>query len=292
MERGGIVKSLMILFFFICVISCTQAPKKETLEKNVKLKPNQTGFLRVNGTDIYYEEFGQGDPLVLLHGGGSDMYVSFGKGIALLSKHFRVIAFDEQGHGKFPVSARAFGFENTADDIVEALKQLKINNAKFLGFSNGATTGMYVAIRHPGVMSKLVLGSGLYSRSGAPKEFWGMMNKATIEMMPQELKDAYLKRSPRPEDLPKVFEYDSNRMRAFKDVPEKSIRRISVPVLIMQNDQDVASVEHAVHVTRLLSKGRIAILPGPHDNFLGDVSQSSPELTQASATIITEFLKD
>lgn len=81
-------------------------------------------------------------------------------------------------------------------------------------------------------------------------------------------------------------------MRAFKDVPEKSIRRISVPVLIMQNDQDVASVEHAVHVTRLLSKGRIAILPGPHDNFLGDVSHSSPELTQASATIITEFLKD
>lgn len=286
------MKLLSVLFSFVLAISCSQAPKKEITEKNKKLSPNQSGFLSVNGTDIYYEDYGQGDPLVLLHGGGSDMYVSFGKAIALLSKNFRVIAFDEQGHGKSPASARAFGFENTADDIAAALKLLKIQNAKFLGFSNGATTGIHLAIRHPGVMKKMVLGSGLYARKGAPKEFWNMMNTSTIAMMPQELKDAYVKRSPRPEDLYKMFEYDSNRMRRFKDISEKAILEITIPVLVMQNDQDVASVEHAVHITRLLPKGRIAILPGPHDNFLGDVSQSSPEMTHASATIITEFLKD
>lgn len=146
--------------------------------------PSQSGYLKVNGTDIYYEIYGQGEPLVLLHGGGSDIHVSFGKGIATLAKHFRVIAFDEQG---------------------------------------------------------------------APPQFWDMMKSATINSMPQELKDAYVKVSPRPQDLKKMFEYDSNRMRNFKDIPDKSIRSVKIPVLIMQTDQDVATLEHGVRVTRLLS---------------------------------------
>lgn len=59
----------------------------------------------------------------------------------------------------------------------------------------------------------------------------------------------------------------------------------------MQTDQDVASVEHGIEVTRLLPKGRYPVLPGPHDNFIGELSKASPEMAAASLTVITEFLQ-
>lgn len=216
------MKCLLGLLLLLTLSSCAHnstAPKQEGAMRSV---PSQSGYLKVNGTDIYYEIYGQGEPLVLLHGGGSDIHVSFGKGIATLAKHFRVIAFDEQG---------------------------------------------------------------------APPQFWDMMKSATINSMPQDLKDAYVKVSPRPQDLKKMFEYDSNRMRNFKDIPDKSIRSVKIPVLIMQTDQDVATLEHGVRVTRLLSQGRFAVLPGPHDNYIGDVSKDSPGLAQASLNIMIDFLK-
>lgn len=265
---------------------------KNLATETVAQVANQSGYVKVNGTDIYYEIHGSGQPLVLLHGGGSDMHVSFGKGIPFLAKNFKVIAIDEQGHGKSPATDRAFGFQQTADDVAEVLKQLKIENAMFVGFSNGATTGMYLAIRHPDVVKKMVLGSGLYSRSGAPKQFWQAMNNATLKDMPQELKDAYLKNAAKPDDLVKMFKFDSTRMKTFKDIPKKAMQKVKIPVLIMQTDQDVASVEHGIQTTRLLPKGRFAVFPGPHDNFIGDVSKSSAALTAASLTVMTEFLQN
>lgn len=281
---------LIYFFVVIALTACAHGQKKHNSE-SVKAGPEQSGYLKVNGTDLYYEIYGSGEPLVLLHGGGSDIHVSFGKGISALATKFKVIAFDEQGHGKSPATDRAFGFEQTADDIAEALKQLKINKAMFLGFSNGATTGMYLAIRHPNVVQKMVLGSGLYSRSGAPKEFWQAMKNSTLKDMPQELQEAYLKTSPQPQDLIKMFNLDSTRMKTFKDISKKAIQKVNIPVLIMQTDQDVASVEHGIEIARLLPKGRFAVLPGPHDNFIGSVSNASPEMTHASLTVITEFLQ-
>lgn len=286
------MKKYLLPLLILILSACAHKPPSTTEKTEEQIQPTQSGYLKVNGTDIYYETYGEGEPLVLLHGGGSDIQVSFGKGIPTLAKHFKVIAFDEQGHGKSPASDRPFGFENTARDIAEALKQLNVQKANFIGFSNGATTGMYLAIMYPDVMDKMVLGSGLYSRSGAPKQFWDAMKNSTIASMPQELKDAYVKSSPRPQDLTKMFEYDSNRMKTFKDIPEKIIRSVKTPILIMQSDQDVASLEHGVHVTRLLPQGRFAVLPGPHDNFIGSVSKDSPELKQASLNIMIDFLKN
>ncbi len=288
------MKKIILPLALSILTACAQLPK--TTEATVptesqKLSPAQSGYLKVNGLDLYYETYGEGEPLVLLHGGGSDIHVSFGRGIATLAKHFRVIAIDEQGHGKSPASSRVFGFENTAQDIAAALKQLNIEKAKFIGFSNGATTGMYLAILHPQLMTRMVLGSGLYSRNGAPSGFWDMMKKGGLESMPQELKDAYVKRAPNPQDLVKMFESDSTRMRTFKDIPEKSIRAVKIPVLIMQTDQDVPTLEHGLHVTKLLPQGHFAVLPGSHDNYIGDLSKDSPALAQASLNIMIEFLK-
>lgn len=278
---------IFILVFMTALMACAHSAKNS----EHKVAPTKSGYVSVNGIEMYYETYGSGQPLVLMHGGGSSIQVSFGRGISELAKHYQVIAFDEQNHGRTKAYDRELTFTNTADDIAEALKKMQIEKAYFLGFSNGATTGMQLAIRHPEIVQKMVLGSGLYQRSGAPKEFWAAMNGATIDHMPQELKDAYVKTAPEPKDLQKMFAGDSKRMQKFTDISEKEIRKVQIPVLIMQNDQDVATLEHAVKTVRLLPKGRLAILPGPHDNYIGDVSVDNKALKQASLNIILEFFK-
>jgi pimeloyl-ACP methyl ester carboxylesterase len=277
--------------FFVIAICILSACTHSNVKNELKLTPVQSGYLPVNGIEMYYEVYGAGKPLVLMHGGGSDIHVSFGKGIPALAKNYKVIAFDEQNHGKTRYYSRPFGFENTADDIAAALKQLGVNKAYFLGFSNGATTGMHLSIRHPDLIEKMVLGSGLYQKNGAPQQFWEFMKKGTIEHMPQELKDAYVNTAPEPKNLQKMHDGDAHRMRNFKDIPTREISKIKIPVLIMQNDQDVATVEHAVQTMRLLPKGRLTILAGPHDNFLSNIGSKKPAMTQASENIIIDFFK-
>lgn len=284
------VNKIYAAFFVMILAGCAHEAKQSVAPAANALQPARSGYLPVNGIKMYYEIYGAGKPLVLLHGGGSSIHVSFGKGIQELAKHHMVIAVDEQGHGRTEDFDRPLSFENTADDIAELLKQLKVDHADFIGFSNGATTGLYLAIRHPGLIDRMIAGSGLYSREGVPAPFWAMMKKATLKDMPQELQDAYVKVAPHPENLQKMQDKDANRMRTFKDIPEKSIKAIRIPVLVMMTDHDVPTLEHGVRLTRLLPKGRFAVIPGSHDNFIGDVSQTTPRKTEASLTIMEEFL--
>lgn len=282
------MRSLALLFILL-LSSCATTKKTDSLPE---LKPRDNGYVAVNGIEMYYEIYGKGEPLVLLHGGGSSIHVNFGRGIPELAKHYQVIAFDELGHGRTKYFDRVFGFAQTADDIAAALKKLKIENANFMGFSNGAMTGMHLAIRHPGLFKKMILSSGLYQRDGAPPEFWKSMNGATLENMPQDLKDAYLKTAIEPANLEKMFQLDSKRMQNFAGIPDKDIKKINIPVLLIHNYQDVASPESALKTMRLLPKGQLAILPGFHDNFLGSVGEPHEDLKNASLTIIFNFLKN
>lgn len=274
------MKNIIIFISFFLLISCGHTPIRN-------------GHLNIRGISMYYEDYGQGGPIVLIHGGGSSMHVSFGKAFKALSKQYRVLAFDEQGHGRTPNSDRPFSFESTADDIVEALKQLNIDSASFIGFSNGATTALHLAIRNPQVVKKLVLGSVLYRKNGASPQFWKFMQNASLKDMPQELKDSYLQIAPNPQDLNKMHDKDLARMLNFKDIPVKDLKKIKAPVLIMQTDRDVPTIEHAVELMNILPDSRLAILPGQHDNFLGNISSVTPDgpMTKVSLSIIQEFLK-
>ena len=105
----------------------------------------------VNGIDIYYEVHGSRDgiPLVLLHGGGSTIDSNFGRVLPFLARNRRVIALEEQGHGRTSDRDQPVTFEGSADDVAGLLRYLKVPQADLLGFSNGGTVALQVAIRHP-----------------------------------------------------------------------------------------------------------------------------------------------
>ena len=223
-------------------------------------------YADVNGLHLYYEVHGKptaNPPLVLLHGGGSTIETSFAPVIAQFAKHRQVIAFDQQGHGRTAdILDRPFSFEQSADDTAALLAHLGIKQADFLGYSNGGTIAMQIAIRHPKLVRKLVIMSANYRRDGIIAGFWDSMQHASLKDMPAELKETYLRRAPHPEQLQSFHDKSVKRMLEFKDIPDDALKSIQAPTLVMAGDRDVIRIEHAVDLYRLLPHAQLAIMPG------------------------------
>ena len=118
----------------------------------------ESGHAPVNGIQMYYEVHGRTGavPLVLIHGGGSTIEVTFGRVLPMLAQSRPVIAIEEQGHGRTSDRDAPVTFESSADDVAALVRHLKVGKVDLLGFSNGASVALQVAIRHPERLRKLV----------------------------------------------------------------------------------------------------------------------------------------
>ena len=266
-------------------------------EKNVshpQLKPLESGHAPVNGIEMYYEVHGRKDgvPLVLLHGGGSTIEVTFSKVLPVFAGSRRVIAVEEQGHGRTTDRDQPVTFESSADDVAALLRHLKVDKADLFGFSNGASIALQVAIRHPHLVRKLVFASAMTRRDGAHPQLWDFMKQADFSNMPQPLKDAFLRVTPDEQKLKTMHDKDAARMQSFKDVPDDSLRSVRAPTLIVLGDQDIVKPEHAIELTRLIPGARLLILPGGHGDYLGEavMTQKDTGYPELTARLIEEFL--
>lgn len=254
---------------------------------------NTSGYANVNGLKMYYEIHGTGNPLVLIHGGGSTLQTSFGRVIDLLAQTHKVIAVEIQAHGHTANIDRPLSFEQDADDIAALLKKINIKKASVFGFSNGASTTLQFAIRHPEMTHKIILASAFYKKSGAPDWFWPMMSNPSFEGMPQPLKEAFLAINPDTSALYRMYERDVARMKTFTDIPDAQMKSIKAPALIIIGDKDVVTPEHAVEMHHILEHSRLAILPGGHGDYIGEIT--TPQDTafiSGTVAMITKFLSD
>src|SRR5262245_17055829 len=225
----------------------------------------ERGYAPIHGLRLYYEVHGEPDgrpPLLLLHGGGSTLDTSFGALLPALSRHRQVIAFDQQGHGRTADVDRPFSFAQSADDAAALLEHLGIERADVCGYSNGGHIALELALRHPGVVRRLVIESAMFDRSGADPEFWDGFTHAKLEEMPAELRQEYLRTAPHPEELQAFFDKSVARMRGFKGWSREQLRSIGAPTLVVIGDHDIVRPEHAVEMFRTLPAARLAVLPG------------------------------
>ncbi|MDF3077508.1 MAG: Non-heme chloroperoxidase [Sphingobacteriaceae bacterium] len=251
-----------------------------------------SGYSDVNGLKMYYEIYGDGKPLVLIHGGGSTIQSNWGKVIPLFARTRKVIAMELQAHGRTNDRGKESTFEQDADDVATLLKNLNIAKADILGFSNGGTTALQIAIRHPQLVNKLILASALTKRNGVPGWFWEFMQNASLENMPAQLKEAYLRVSPSQEGLHIMHDRDAKRMVNFKDIPDESIASIKAPTLIINGDKDVITVEHALEIHRQIPNSELAIIPGGHGEYIGEITTINPSFKESELVVplIEKFL--
>jgi pimeloyl-ACP methyl ester carboxylesterase len=242
----------------------------------MNLNPGISGYSEVNGLSMYYEIHGQGQALVLIHGGGSTIETSFGNIIPLLSKHRQVIAVELQAHGHTNDRDMDLSFEQDADDVAALLNNLNIEKADLLGFSNGAHTAIEIYLRHPRLVNKLILASTFTRRHAVPAAFWNGFEGATVDMMPPLLTEGYLKANNSKEGLLNMFNKDVKRMKGFQGWTDEQIKSIKCPTLVINGNNDVAPVEHAVELYRLIPNCELAIFPGSHGTYLGSI-ESLPD---------------
>jgi pimeloyl-ACP methyl ester carboxylesterase len=281
-----LVKSVFIMCGALLAMGCSAPHANAESGTTPATKAAEHGHAEVNGIRLYYELHGPigGVPLVLLNGGGSTIEVTYGRILPQLAKQRRVIALDEQNHGRSGHRTVPERFTDSAEDVAELLRQLKIEQADVMGFSNGASVAMQLALAHRGLVRKLIFAGSMTKKSGAPAQFWEAMANGTFADMPQPLKDAFLAVNPDRALLQDMYDKDSERMRNFVETSDEQVKSLTLAALIIAGDRDVSTPEHAVELSRLLPNARLVILPGTHGAFLDD----EPTL---SAQLIEKFLE-
>lgn len=254
----------------------------------------ESGHAPVNGIKMYYEVHGdKGDVLVLIHGGGSTIGTTFGRILPLLATEFRVIAVETQAHGHTTDRNAPESFQQDADDVAALMWYLNISKASIFGFSNGGNVAMQIALRHPEVVDKLVLASSFYKRKGMIPGFFDGMKQATLDAMPQTLKEAFLKINPDSSKLMAMFTKDRDRMMRFTDWSDDALRSIKVPTLIINGDRDVVLASHAAAMSNLIRNSRLMILPATHGEYMGAAEAPDPgkPMIEITSEMIKDFLK-
>lgn len=233
----------------------------------------RAGYAPVNGLDMYYEIHGAGEPLVLLHGAYMTID-AMGEILHGLAETRRVIAVELQGHGRTADVDRPITYEQMADDTAALLRHLGIDQADVFGFSMGGGVALQLAIRHPGLVRKLVLVSASFASDHMQPELHEMIPDITPEMFAgSPIEAAYLEVAPNPGDFPGLVEKLKRLDMTPFAWPAEDVRGIEAPTMIVVGDSDAVRLEHAVELFRLLGGGamgdlaglpasRLAVLPG------------------------------
>jgi pimeloyl-ACP methyl ester carboxylesterase len=163
------------------------------------MSATESGFVPVNGLEMYYEIHGDGQPLVLLHGAFSAIGTSFGEMIPGLAEGRKVVAFELQAHGRTADIDRPLSFDAMAGDVGAAIQHLGLGPADVFGYSMGAFVGLLVAMRSPRLVRKLVFMSATTTMDGVHPGLMDGLGEMTPEMMHgSPWHDEYLRLAPNP----------------------------------------------------------------------------------------------
>jgi pimeloyl-ACP methyl ester carboxylesterase len=213
-------------------------------------------YVQVNGIKMYYETYGEGKPLLLIHGNGGSI-VTMGYQIQFFSKYYKCIIADGRAHGKSGVGEGRLTYEQMADDWSALLDSLKIDSAYVLGWSDGGILSLLLAIHHPGKVSKLAaMGANLWPDSSAVYSWvfpsLQRMNKVTDSMLAKNPNNIY-------------WQVNKKHLDLLENQPHitlKELHTISCPSLIMGGDKDIIREEHTTLIYQNIPKAHLCIFPG------------------------------
>jgi len=259
----------------------------------------RAGYAPVNGLEMYYEVQGTPHadipPLLILHGALATLDM-FGELRPALAQSREVIAIEQQGHGRTADIDHPLSYAQMAADTAALVRQLGISQVDIFGFSMGGGIAWQLAIRHPELVRKLIIGSAGTTRAqGYPEATGHLESTFSPEMFkgtPIEMD--YLRVAPNPAGFPALVLKVQQLTMDAEDTPDEMIAAIAAPTMIIVGDADIIRPEGAVELFRLRGGGapgdfvglpaaRLAVLPGTmHMTF--------PGRTAWLQTMITEFL--
>lgn len=223
------------------------------------------GYIDVAGMQTWHEVTGDGESLVLLHGGFASGSSWFAQTPVLAGAGYRVHVPERRGHGHTPDVDGPITYSVMADDTIAYLETAVKTPAHLIGWSDGAVVGLLVALRRPELVSRLILIGQYFNSSGKTE------NPLTDELLKLDtevtgfLREMYVAESPDGAERFPVFH--AKMVELFRTEPElelASLRELQAPTLLLQGDRDEVTVEHSKAVAEAVPNGRLAVLPGTH----------------------------
>ncbi|MCT7374913.1 alpha/beta fold hydrolase [Chelativorans salis] len=262
-------------------------PKNQVKQHPQTPEPDRAGYASVHGLEMYYEIYGEGEPLLLLHGAYGTIGNNFGAFIPALAEHRQVIGVELQGHGRTADIDRPITYEAMAADVAALMDVLEIGEADIFGYSMGGGVAIRLAIDRPDLVRRLVAAAATFKTEGMYPEVYQMIQTITPETFAgTPFEEDYLALAPNPEDWPVLVEKLKALDKKIQDWPESEIRGIEAPVLIIIGDGDIVRPEHAVEMFRLLRGGVPADLTAPPASQLAIV----PGATHITLMFKTDLL--
>lgn len=208
----------------------------------------------VNGDRFYYETYGKGPALLLIHGNGGSIG-SFKGQIGVLSGHHRVIAMDSRGQGKSDLGTVPLTYEQMAEDSNALLAHLQLDHVKVIGWSDGGIIGLLLTLRHPEKVGMLaIMGANLAPEAAYP---WAV--EGIVRVRRRMTEQVALAKDPRALQLQLAL---LDLLGTQPHIPLSELARIQVPTLVMAADRDVIRDEHTLSMFHAIPQSQLAIFPG------------------------------
>jgi pimeloyl-ACP methyl ester carboxylesterase len=249
-----------------------QKPRWLTLPPTPSLpKTEHSGYAPVNGIKVWYAAFGEGEPVVFLHGGLANANY-WGLQIPVVAQHYRTIVMESRGHGRSTRDDRPYGYDLMADDVVALLDFLKIERAAIVGWSDGGILGLDLAIRHPGRVSKVLAFAANTDPSGVID---GTEKNPTFAAYIERAGHEYAKLSATPNGYNAFVDAISKMWATQPNWTAQQLGAIKTPVLVVDGDHDEAIKRpHTEQIAAQVPGAGLLILPDTsHFAFLQDPDQ-------------------
>jgi pimeloyl-ACP methyl ester carboxylesterase len=219
--------------------------------------PVDNGMAPVNDIQMYYAVYGEGEPVLLIHGGLGNADV-WGYQVPPLAAGHKVIVADSRGHGRSTRSAKPFGYQLMADDYLALLDHLGIDRTALVGWSDGGIIGVDIAIRHPERLSRLFAFAANYTPEGVkPSVATDPTFNAYIEWAGQE----YARLSPTPKEYDAFVEQISQMWATEPNYTKAQLQAIKVPTMIFHGDHDEAiEPAHTAEMAQLIPDAKLVIM--------------------------------
>jgi pimeloyl-ACP methyl ester carboxylesterase len=256
--------------------------------KGQQVKPAASGYAPVNGISVYYEVYGEGKPLILLHGAFMTIEMNWGQFIPELSKTRKVIAIELQGHGHTPYSDRKLDLATMASDVAGVMDHLKVDSADVVGYSLGGSVAYSLTIQSPKRVKKLVIISSTYKTGGwLPAVTNGFKAFKPEFLTNTPLKTAYDAVAPDKTKWTRFLEQMIVFVQTPFDMGDANIAKITSPVLIISGDNDGLDKIELIKTYQLLGGGVAAdMAPMPKSHLAIVPSQSHVGVMMQTKTIL------
>jgi len=246
--------SLLTYLIFLSTNAAAQTPalaQPPTVQSHYGDNPAAGHYLETRGFKLYYETYGKGTPLLLLHGNGGSIS-SMANQIPYFARNYQVIAIDTRAHGKSKNPSDSLTFEQIVDDFNALLDTLHLDSCYVIGWSDGGIDALLLAIRHPDKVKKMAFtGANLWpDTTGLTPFIWNLIvqGNAGLHKQPQ---------TPEVKNQLQISDLDYYQPHITLD----QLHHISCPTLVIGGDHDAIPVLHTVLIAQNIPQSYLWIIP-------------------------------